>query len=252
MTRDLIRDIEELSLNAWPSLQTTYYDGWILRFANGYTRRANSINPLYPSTVALAEKVACCEELYAARHLATIFKICPSVMPPDLDTRLEAAGYAQNALTSVQTVSLTDANLSTLHTGFQSQLLWHLTDGWVDDFCRLSKVEAKHRATMTLMLRAISGLSCYAMLKEGTNTVAVGLAVVERKHVGLFDIVTAETYRRRGYARQLILDLLLWAKQQEATTAYLQVMFNNTPALRLYEGIGFREIYQYWYRVKDQ
>ena len=30
----------------------------------------------------------------------------------------------------------------------------------------------------------------------------------------------------------------------------LQVMLNNAAALRLYERVGFREIYPYWYRVK--
>ena len=34
----MIRLIEELSLNAWPALQTVLYDGWVLRFADGYTR----------------------------------------------------------------------------------------------------------------------------------------------------------------------------------------------------------------------
>ncbi|HEX3029647.1 MAG TPA: hypothetical protein VHT34_10180 [Clostridia bacterium] len=38
---------EELQMNALPSLQTILFDGWILRFADGYTNRANSINPVY-------------------------------------------------------------------------------------------------------------------------------------------------------------------------------------------------------------
>jgi ribosomal protein S18 acetylase RimI-like enzyme len=44
--------------------------------------------------------------------------------------------------------------------------------------------------------------------------------------------------------------LLSWAKQQGAQKTYLQVMLNNAPALRLYEKLGFKEAYQYWYRLK--
>ena len=35
--------LEELAMNAWPAIQTYLYDGWIVRFANGYTKRANSV-----------------------------------------------------------------------------------------------------------------------------------------------------------------------------------------------------------------
>ena len=35
----LIKTIEDLSLNAWPSHQIELYDGWILRFSYFYTHR---------------------------------------------------------------------------------------------------------------------------------------------------------------------------------------------------------------------
>ena len=56
---DKILLYEELSLNAWPSLQTQFYDGWILRYTNGYsyTSRANSVNLLYPSVLNVSEKL---------------------------------------------------------------------------------------------------------------------------------------------------------------------------------------------------
>ena len=36
---EIIRQMEERSMNAWPSLQTILDDGWVIRLANGYTKR---------------------------------------------------------------------------------------------------------------------------------------------------------------------------------------------------------------------
>src|SRR5258708_12552591 len=102
----MIRFIEELSFNAWPALQTLHYDGWILRFAEGYARRANSVNPVYESSLPTHTKISFCQQLYSARGLDTVFKITEAVQPNDLDSILEVEGYRQEPLTSVQTLSL--------------------------------------------------------------------------------------------------------------------------------------------------
>ena len=59
----VIQTIEEICLNTWSSLQQILYDGWILRFANSYTKRANSINPLYKASKNVYEKVARYEQI---------------------------------------------------------------------------------------------------------------------------------------------------------------------------------------------
>ena len=47
MRQDEPRELEELALTTWPALQQWLYDGWVVRFAGGHTRRANSVTPLY-------------------------------------------------------------------------------------------------------------------------------------------------------------------------------------------------------------
>lgn len=89
----MIQTIEELSLNAWSSLQQILYDGWILRFANGYTKRANSINPLYTGTKNVYEKIARCEQIYIDKKLKPIFRITPLAYPDNLDAILAEAGF---------------------------------------------------------------------------------------------------------------------------------------------------------------
>jgi hypothetical protein len=41
-----VRHLEELAFAGWPALETRDSAGWRLRFSDGYTKRANSINAL--------------------------------------------------------------------------------------------------------------------------------------------------------------------------------------------------------------
>ena len=61
---DLIRRHEEFGLSAFPALSTVYDDGWVLRFAESYTRRSNSVNPVYPSADNLDAKIERCAAVY--------------------------------------------------------------------------------------------------------------------------------------------------------------------------------------------
>ena len=243
----MTQNIEELSLNAWPALQTVLYDGWVLRFSNGYTRRANSINPLYPSGLGLDEKLHFCEDFYRARGLPVVFKITDRSQPDDLDQYLSEVGYVKEAATSVQTL---DLGLFIDQPAPGLMLSQSLQDEWLEAFCRMSPGVGSHQATLRQMLLNILPAHCFAAVRLDGLIVACGLGVAQSGMVGLFDIVTDSAQRRHGYARQVVSGLLAWGKANQAQNAYLQVMLNNTPALNLYSKMGFSEKYQYWYRVK--
>lgn len=243
----LTRHLEELSLNALPALESIYLDGWVVRFANGYTKRANSVNPLYPSATDLENKIAYCESLYAVRKQPTVYKMTSLADPHDLDDILGRSGYREEPGASVQMLAL-DA-LNRPNEG-RVTLAADANDQWLNAYFRLNNVQEKYMPTMRQMLLHIAPQKCLAAVYVNGQIAAVGLGVLDRGFLGLFDIVTEPTMRQKGYGHQLMLYLLNWGKANGADYAYLQVMLSNSPALYLYEKLGFHEVYRYWYRVK--
>jgi ribosomal protein S18 acetylase RimI-like enzyme len=246
----MIRTIEELSMNAWPALQTMLWDGWVLRFANGYTRRANSVYPLYPGSgqTSPAEKIVACEKHYRAQGLPVVFKMTTACFPSELDDLLAARGYKVEAHTSLQLLSLKKWGPAPLE---NVSLDPQENDAWQAAFGRMSRLEGKSAAAHRQILDLILLPTRYAALEVDGQIVACGLGVLQDGFLGLYDIVTSPDFRRRGYGEQIMRALLAWAKRQGAHTAYLQVMLNNPPALKLYEKLGFNEAYRYWYRVGE-
>ena len=94
MASNLAWRVEETCLNAWPGLRQVLLDGWVLRFSEGLTRRANSANPLRGPRESGGGVIAACEALYQRRQLPTIFRL-PSIIDSDLDQRLDELGYGR-------------------------------------------------------------------------------------------------------------------------------------------------------------
>ncbi|MFC1959934.1 GNAT family N-acetyltransferase [Chloroflexota bacterium] len=243
----MIQFYEEHSFNSWPSLNTQYYDGWLLRFGAGYTRRINSVNPLYPATLAVAEKIAHCEAVYRGQRLKPVFKITSDPALSDLDAALAARDYAYDALTSVQVMDdLTGLAAPTLN---MVTILQQPTAGWLDAYYAVSGADESNREIHRQILGQIVGQCGLMTLLMDEQPVAVGVGVLERGYVTIFDVVVAEERRNQGLGTQLMLNLLAWGRAQGADKSLLQVMCNNPPALKVYDRLGYREVYRYWYRA---
>jgi len=243
-----IRTLEGYTLRSWPALETHVYDGWMLRFAEGYTRRSNSTSPLDPSSLDVDAKIAYVEGMYLARGLTPRFKLTPDVNPPELDSILEAHGYVLEVASKMMKADLSDFT----HIQDANVVIEHTADGrWFDLFCQLNPSYAPFRQTMTRLIAQAAGEKYFATVMHDDMIAAVGLGVREGEYVGLYDIVTAENLRGRGFGKQLVRSLLAQAVEDGAKVGYLQVMSNNTPAIKLYTGMGYIEAYPYWYRSKQ-
>ncbi len=239
--------LEELTLNARPSPRRVIFDGWILNLGDGLTRGANAIFPLYPSSQDLDQKIDACEAVYAQHTREAVFRVASCADPARLDTALAARGYARIAQTSVQVAEITSASPGVDHT---VELSTDLEDAWLDDLWTLSATPAALQPSAAEMLRSIVPLRACATLRHGGTTVGIGLAVVEREWVGVWDIIVAYELRNRGLGHRIVNALVDWGRTQGARRAHLAVLCDNAPASQLYASLGFREVYQYWYRYK--
>ena len=79
------------------------------------------------------------------------------------------------------------------------------------------------------------------------QVMAQGFAAYADDWVGFRGIEVAPEHRRQGLGRTVMAALLEWGAERGATTAYLQVLGHNAPALALYEGMGFTTHHAYAY-----
>jgi ribosomal protein S18 acetylase RimI-like enzyme len=240
--------IEGAHAETWPAIETWAYDGWQLRFARGYTRRANSITTTERGTRPLEIKIVACEAVYEARHIAPVFRLPSTAEIAETDGALQSRGYAKADKTSIRVAAL-DTPLPPR--GDEINVARRLTDEWLNHQIDWNGLDAGRRAAFAAIAGGIRRPAAFALLWSGAVAVAAGLAVRQGELVCLHSIITAPTQRGRGFGRALTRGLLRWSQTHGATLAWLQVVKSNAAALHLYNALGFgREIYRYHYRAR--
>lgn len=239
------RHLERTMFRAWPAFEEPEYDGWALRFSDGYTKRANSINPHFGSSLPLAAKIAHCEASYRERGLPTIFRLTPFSQPTNLDGTLAELGYETLDPTLVMT------RFSKGAPGLETEPVLQVSaDEWFGAFDQLQELETFERASHRRIIESSDGQCCFAAITEDGGPKACGLGVLVDDAIGLFDLHAAETHRRQGLGSSVVRSILQWGHQHDARSGFLQVHSLNVPARRLYERLGFEVAYPYWYRIK--
>jgi len=240
-SRTEIRTLEAIAGRAWPTRETIGGPGWETRFADGMHRRLNSAS-VWESTdlEALIDDI---EAWYRERGHPAIFKLTQA-SAPGLESLLATRGYVRDAGVAVMTTDLTGLKGTP-----GLEIVPAATTRWMDAFAAMSGYGPARRTLLEDLLGRIEPTTGFVAVDDGNTPVAVGLAVVDGDHAGLFEMATRPDRRRRGLATRVVGALLTWSRSQGARTGYLQVFEGNTPAERLYRSAGFVTRYRYWYRM---
>ncbi|HTE86146.1 MAG TPA: GNAT family N-acetyltransferase [Dehalococcoidia bacterium] len=247
----LIDRLEGSAFDAWPADEVQELDGWRLRFARGVTRRANSVWPNQTTgPLTLEPRLDTVETFYATRGQPSCFQLCPASRPGRLETLLKSRGYVRAAETAVQVAPIQTVLTQALLPSDASVRIFDTPEEeWLATYCQAEAVSESEADIRRAILQRIRRPTAYVLLSTGSQTVAVGVGVLDKGWVGVFCMATLGEFRRRGAATGVLHALAAWGARHGAREMYLQVMRENAPAVGLYGRLGFHTAYDYHYRI---
>jgi GNAT superfamily N-acetyltransferase len=237
-------EIERASLKAWPGLEVEYDGAWVRRAANGYTKRANSVQSLDPADDGDAEaRLAASVRWFGERHLPPVFRVTP-LAGPRLVAALDAGGWP-----TLDHSRLMAMDLGPTAPDRRGEVLAAGDPAFLEAQRRLQGYDATAAAGLAAVLGVLTVPAAGIVLHAADGTaVAAALMSLADGIVLTGNVVTAAGERRKGHAAAMMRTGLAWAYAQGARVAALNVLADNAPAIALYERLGYAAQYDYGYR----
>ena len=238
-------EAERRALRGWPSVEVEGLGSWALRASDGFSARANSVLMVDSPGCPLDEALAHVRKFYAVRGLPALAQVVVGsaeeatllghgwhdARPGESATVFQIASVAQVARRlralprpDVPAVRVAD----------------RVTEEWLADDVRA----LEHRDAAVAVLE---GPDEVAFVTLGNPVVAKGRVSHVDDWAGITDVWVSPEHRRQGLAVEVVRELVGWAAERGATTAYLQVRGDNPAALALYERLGFLTHHEYRY-----
>lgn len=241
----LARRAELAGLNAAASPRQAALEGWLLRMSPGQAKRSRCVNPLRSGTLPVDELIQRCRTSFDQAGLPLIVRLTPFSEPPNLDATLEAWGWTAFDAADVMVLpSLASFNQA-------GELIATSAEDYAALIGRLRNATPDEiRGHAERLIQAPVSHQAFRVERDGA-LLACGQLVVDGDMAGLFDVFTPAEQRGQGHAQRLCAALLNVARDQGASSAYLQVGADNLTARRVYERLGFQRAYRYHYRSDD-
>ncbi|RYU14155.1 GNAT family N-acetyltransferase [Nocardioides iriomotensis] len=239
---------ERLALAGWPAPDSEPLGDWVLRAAGGFSARANSALASGSPGVPFAEAVAAVCAFYDTHGLPAWVQV---VVGTDEHRGFEEAGWmharpgeadscfqiASTAQVARALRPLVPADAPPAH------LAATASDAWLANDSRALRSPGVARA----VLEGPADVGFVTVGPTPDDVWAKGRVSAADDWAGFTDVWVDPAQRRRGLALVVVQELVRWAAERGAGTAYLQTRGDNPAALALYDRLGFVTHHEYRY-----
>lgn len=242
--------LEAIAAEGWPAPVQQPLGDWLLRWADGFTQRANSalaVDPADPSDQSVTASLDEVVQFYTSRSARPVVQV---VVGSDTHLAVEQAGWVparpNEADTCFQIASVartlrsTRARIGDRDLDPRPTIVADASDGWLALYANAAAMPDQARAVL-------EGPEIVGFASIGDPVIAIGRVAVTGDWAGIAAIEVLPEHRRRGLGLHLMVALLDWAAERGATSVYLQTRGDNEPALRLYDALGFTTHHEYRY-----
>jgi ribosomal protein S18 acetylase RimI-like enzyme len=241
-----IRNLEVIAFHSWPAREIVPLGDWIMRADAGVTRRANSVFPFGDPGLPLDEAIDYVVQFYKNRKLIPRFQVTKASVPRGLDDALAKYGFAYEMKTYFHTSKIED--ILKASGGYKVEMSSEPDDEWFSSYSRISGHSAEVLRVRKGIFERMPIEKRFASVRERGSVIGISIGVIHRGWLGIFGVRTDEEHMRKGVAKSINRALIGWAEDKGAKDAFLQVEADNESAIQLYESIGFRQKFAYWYR----
>jgi ribosomal protein S18 acetylase RimI-like enzyme len=260
--RVAIDDLERIAARTWPAPRTEPLGGWLLRYAEGWTGRANTALVTGDPGTDLRTAVDRVTAWYRALDRRPAVQL-PLPAAADVDAYLDAEGWPADPTVHVMTAGLaevTAAGKNEPEGGKEAMAAWpglEITHEPAKDWLEMAGARKGNLPAAARAILTGPEVRAFVEIRQTTepgqpgqpgSLIAIGRGAICDGWLGITLVEVVPGMRRRGLARTVLGALVDWAAEHGASDAFLQVEERNEAARALYRGAGFRLHHTYRYR----
>ena len=246
--------LERMAAQHWRGTEEEWLGGWLLRAAEGFTGRANSVLPLGDPGLPLEDALAAVAGWYRARGLPPMIAV---PLPLDADSagsHLDDHLSERTWLTRLGPAYFMVAGLPgvpaprELPPDAEFRVDAEPDDAWLGMYHYRGQ---EHQPPVMRTVLTSAPVQLFASIRsgDGRDVVAIGRLSIAGGWAGITAVEVDKSRRRAGLGAALTLAICAEAAARGVQHVFLQVEIANTAARALYEGCGFRYSHRYHYRV---